>query len=111
MKYYKDKELNSMILFLRINKLAEIQYIDIDGQDKFYDYIRQSSLTRKEVIEYALDNDWKLLQVEKIKIKEILGLSRYNDWLTIEQGSIYSTNYEDMEKKAKELIKQWRKNE
>lgn len=59
MKDYEDKDINSMILFLRINKLAEIQYIDADGQNKFYDYIRQSYLTRKEIIKYALKNDWK----------------------------------------------------
>ena len=59
MKDYEDKDINSMILFLRINKLAEIQYIDADRQNKFYDYIRQSYLTRKEVINYALENDWK----------------------------------------------------
>jgi hypothetical protein len=58
MKKYEDKDINSMILFLRINNLAEIQYTDIDGQDKFYDYISKFSWTRKEVVEYALENDW-----------------------------------------------------
>ena len=57
---YEDKELNSMILFLRLNRLAEIQYIDVEGQNKFYDYIKKLSWTREEVIICALDNDWKL---------------------------------------------------
>ena len=59
MKDYEDKDINSMILFLRINKLAEIQYTDSYKQNKFFDYIQQSYLTRKEVINYALENDWK----------------------------------------------------
>ena len=60
MKDYEDKDINSMILFLRINKLAEIQYTDMKSQDKFYDYISKSSWTRKEVVKYALNNDWHI---------------------------------------------------
>ena len=39
MKEYTDKEINNMILFLRVNRFAEFQYIDSDSDLKFYDYM------------------------------------------------------------------------
>tara|TARA_R100001082_G_scaffold108414_1_gene83616 strand:- start:4704 stop:4922 length:219 start_codon:yes stop_codon:yes gene_type:complete len=56
-KEYSDKEVNSMILYLRINRVAEMQYID-DSSDKFHDFISHKKLTREEVIDLALDYKW-----------------------------------------------------
>tara|TARA_R100000808_G_C2155533_1_gene168448 strand:- start:17822 stop:18019 length:198 start_codon:yes stop_codon:yes gene_type:complete len=58
-KEYKDKDINSMILFLRINKHAEIQYIDNDNNKTFYDYMSRSTLTRNQLVSAALDKNWK----------------------------------------------------
>jgi len=70
MKEYTDKQINSMILYLRINKVAEIQYIDrqaIDSNGKqidsgdltFYDYMSASHLTKEQLISAAIDSGWK----------------------------------------------------
>tara|TARA_R100000353_G_scaffold88133_2_gene65424 strand:+ start:90 stop:353 length:264 start_codon:yes stop_codon:yes gene_type:complete len=80
MKEYSDKQINSMILYLRINRVAEIQYIDrqitteavsnpfMDSaleQDKdsgdltFYDYMSASHLTKDQLISAAIESGWK----------------------------------------------------
>jgi hypothetical protein len=70
MKEYSDKQINSMILYLRINKVAEIQYIDrqivesngkqIDSGDlTFYDYMSASHLTKDQLISAAIESGWK----------------------------------------------------
>ena len=77
---YNDKEINSMILFLRLNRIAEIQYIDrqitreavsnpfMDSpleQDKetgdltFFDYMSGSHITETQLIASALESGWK----------------------------------------------------
>ena len=66
---YNDKEINSMILFLRLNRIAEIQYIDrqideknrhIDSGDlTFYDYMSASHLTKNQLISAAIESGWK----------------------------------------------------
>jgi hypothetical protein len=59
-----------MILYLRINKVAEIQYIDrqivesngkqIDSGDlTFYDYMSASHLTKDQLISAAIESGWK----------------------------------------------------
>ena len=70
MKEYSDKQINSMILYLRINRVAEIQYIDrqiiesngkqIDSGDlTFYDYMSASHLTKDQLISAAIESGWK----------------------------------------------------
>jgi hypothetical protein len=65
-----DKQINSMILYLRINRVAEIQYIDrqvvesngkqIDSADlTFYDYMSASHLTKEQLISAAIESGWK----------------------------------------------------
>ena len=66
---YNDKEINSMILFLRLNRIAEIQYIDrqideknrhIDSGDlTFFDYMSSSHITKTQLIASALESGWK----------------------------------------------------
>ena len=73
---YNDKQINSMILFLRLNRIAEIQYIDrqittgvVDGivyeDDKetgdltFFDYMSGSHITKTQLIASALESGWK----------------------------------------------------
>lgn len=73
---YNDKQINSMILFLRLNRIAEIQYIDrqittgvVDGavyeDDKetgdltFFDYMSGSHITKTQLISSALESGWK----------------------------------------------------
>tara|TARA_B100001250_G_scaffold22653_1_gene19097 strand:- start:13499 stop:13696 length:198 start_codon:yes stop_codon:yes gene_type:complete len=56
---YSDKEINSMILYLRINRVAEMQYIDSDNDLNFYDYMSDKHLTRKELIDLSLKSKWK----------------------------------------------------
>ncbi len=70
-KEYSDRQINSMITFLRVNKIAEVQYIDrqfvdsdvkrgVDSGDfTFYDYISNSHLTIQQVISSAIDSGWK----------------------------------------------------
>ena len=70
MKEYSDKQINSMILYLRINRVAEIQYTDrqiiesngkqIDSGDlTFYDYMSASHLTKDQLISAAIESGWK----------------------------------------------------
>tara|TARA_R100001443_G_scaffold4000_3_gene12073 strand:- start:9439 stop:9663 length:225 start_codon:yes stop_codon:yes gene_type:complete len=67
MKEYTDKDINNMILFLRVNKFAEFQYIDrIDPDDdddggdlRFYDYQTDTYCTREDVVKLAKENKWK----------------------------------------------------
>ena len=69
MNEYTDKQINSMILYLRINRVAEIQYIDrqideknrhIDSGDlTFYDYMSASHLTKNQLISAAIESGWK----------------------------------------------------
>ena len=67
MKEYTDKDINNMILFLRVNKFAEFQYIDkIDPDDdddggdlRFYDYQTDTYCKREDVVKLAEDNKWK----------------------------------------------------
>ena len=59
---YSDKEINSMILYLRINRIAEIQYIDRhEGTPflTFYDYMSASHLTKEQLISAAIESGWK----------------------------------------------------
>ena len=58
---YSDKDINSMILYLRINNLAQIQYIDVDSKDKptFYDYMSNRHFKREQVTETSVANGWK----------------------------------------------------
>ena len=57
---YNDKEINSMILYLRVNRVAEMQYVDSDNDLKFYDYMSDKHLTREEVIDLSLKSKWKI---------------------------------------------------
>ena len=67
MKKYTDKDINNMILFLRVNRFAEFQYIDKvdpdetdDGGDlRFYDYQTDTYCKREDVVKLAEDNKWK----------------------------------------------------
>ena len=56
---YEDKDINSMILFMRVNNIAEFQYIDNDSDLKFYDYQTDKHYTREDIIELATENNWK----------------------------------------------------
>tara|TARA_A100001011_G_C14118487_1_gene760162 strand:- start:492 stop:725 length:234 start_codon:yes stop_codon:yes gene_type:complete len=69
MKDYNDKEVNSMILFLRVNNIAQIQYIDKDAVDRngkshdsgdyiFYDYMSNSTITKIQLIASAVESGW-----------------------------------------------------
>ena len=76
-KKYTDKQINSMILFLRVNEVAEMYYLDKskdygeeyykptrdDSQDMgdltFYDYQSDSHLSLKQVISTAISEGWK----------------------------------------------------
>ena len=55
---YEDRHINNMILFLRIKRLAEMQYID-NEKNKFFDYQSNKWFTRQEVITLALENKWE----------------------------------------------------
>ena len=55
---YEDRHINNMILFLRINRLAEMQYID-NEKNKFFDYQSNKWFTSQEVITLALENKWE----------------------------------------------------
>ena len=57
---YEDKDINNMILYLRINKRAEMQYIDNDNDLNFYDYMSGKHINRKALIRLALNEGWKL---------------------------------------------------
>tara|TARA_R100000655_G_scaffold43575_2_gene79968 strand:- start:1837 stop:2079 length:243 start_codon:yes stop_codon:yes gene_type:complete len=72
-KKYSDRQINSMITYLRVYKIAEVQYIDrqfvdskkemqrsVDSGDyTLYDYMSNSHLTLSQVISSAIDSGWK----------------------------------------------------
>lgn len=61
MKEYTDKQINSMILHLRLNNVAEMYYLENeDNSDRnFFDYRTQTYLTREQVISLALETKWE----------------------------------------------------
>tara|TARA_R100000734_G_C3258222_1_gene57691 strand:+ start:66 stop:266 length:201 start_codon:yes stop_codon:yes gene_type:complete len=61
MKEYTDKQINSMILHLRVKDIAEMYYLDNeqDPDRKFYDYKTDSWITREMVISSAIETGWK----------------------------------------------------
>ena len=66
MKEYTDKQINSMLLHLRLNDIAEIYYLEqkdpytLRKLDKgFYDYKTDSWLSRKMLISSAIKTGWK----------------------------------------------------
>ena len=63
---YTDKQINSMILHLRLKDVAEIYYLDIKDQETrtthdrgFYDYKTNSWISREMVISSAIETGWK----------------------------------------------------
>tara|TARA_R100000231_G_C5329677_1_gene165933 strand:- start:2160 stop:2534 length:375 start_codon:yes stop_codon:yes gene_type:complete len=61
MKKVNHKELNNMILFLRVHRIAEFYYIGLHNSNtrkRFYDYISGKMFTRQQIIDLALDNHW-----------------------------------------------------
>lgn len=58
---YTDKNVNSMILYLRVNNLAQIQYIDVESNNKptFYDYMSDKHFERNKVTQHAINSGWK----------------------------------------------------
>ena len=60
-KEYTDKQINSMILHLRLNNIAEMYYIENkdDSSRDFFDYRTQNYLTREQVISLALETKWE----------------------------------------------------
>ena len=56
-KKYTDKQINSMILHLRLNDIAEMYYLENeDNSDRnFFDYRTQTYITREQVISLALE--------------------------------------------------------
>jgi len=75
-KEYTDKQINSMILFLRVNRVAEMYYLDKskdygefyqptrdDSQDMgdytFFDYKSDSHLSLQQVISTSISEGWK----------------------------------------------------
>tara|TARA_R110000796_G_scaffold244289_1_gene367280 strand:- start:611 stop:805 length:195 start_codon:yes stop_codon:yes gene_type:complete len=60
-KEYTDKQINSMILHLRLNNVAEMYYLDNqdDSERNFFDYRTQTYLTREQVISLALETKWE----------------------------------------------------
>ena len=66
MKEYTDKQINSMILHLRLNDIAEIYYLEqkdpfsYSKLDKgFYDYKTDSWISREMLISSAIETGWK----------------------------------------------------
>mgnify|MGYP003111610545 FL=1 len=61
MKEYTDKQINSMILHLRLNNVAEMYYIENqdDSQRNFFDYRTQSYLEKSQVISLAIETGWE----------------------------------------------------
>ena len=62
MKKVNHKELNNMILFLRVHRIAEFYYIGLHNSNtrkRFYDYISGKMFTRQQIIQLALDNNWE----------------------------------------------------
>lgn len=58
MNKHEDKTINNMILFLRINNIAEFQYIESTSDYKFFDYQTRKKHTREEIIQLAKENQW-----------------------------------------------------
>jgi len=60
-KKYTDKQINSMILHLRLNDIAEMYYLENeDNSDRnFFDYRTQTYITREQVISLALETKWE----------------------------------------------------
>lgn len=60
-KEYTDKQINSMILHLRLNNVAEMYYLENeDGSDRnFFDYRSQSYLEKSQVTALAIETGWK----------------------------------------------------
>ena len=60
-KEYTDKQINSMILHLRLNNVAEMYYLENeDNSDRnFFDYRSQSYLEKSQVTALAIDTGWK----------------------------------------------------
>tara|TARA_R100001463_G_scaffold6674_1_gene21639 strand:- start:195 stop:401 length:207 start_codon:yes stop_codon:yes gene_type:complete len=61
MKEYTDKQINSMILHLRLNNVAEMYYIENqdDSDRNFFCYRSQSYLKKSQVIALAIETGWK----------------------------------------------------
>ncbi len=59
MKKYSMKKINSMILYLRLNNLAQFQSIENEGQIEIYDYISDKKFSLKEISDLAIKNGWK----------------------------------------------------
>ena len=65
MKEYTDKKINSMILHLRINDIAEIYYLEEKDPTSspnfrgFYDYKTNSWISREMLISSAIETGWK----------------------------------------------------
>ena len=60
-KEYTDKQINSMILFLRVNDIAEMYYLDKSNSHMcpFFDYKSGSYLSKSMVISTAISEGWK----------------------------------------------------
>ena len=60
-KKYTDKQINSMILHLRLNDIAEMYYLENeDNSDRnFFDYRSQTYLTKSQVISLAIETKWE----------------------------------------------------
>ena len=52
-----NRTLNNMILYLRINRVAEFQYVD-NSSARLFDFISKKKYTREEVITLALKHKW-----------------------------------------------------
>ena len=66
MKEYTDKQINSMILHLRLKDIAEIYYLEekdprtLQANNRgFYDYKTNSWISRKELIASAIETGWE----------------------------------------------------
>ena len=66
MKEYTDKQINSMILHLRLKDIAEIYYLEKEEPytyaklDKgFYDYKTDSWISREMLISSAIETGWR----------------------------------------------------
>lgn len=64
-KEYADKQINSMILHLRLNNVAEMYYLEKEHENRddsdrnFFDYRTQSYLSKSQLIALAIDTGWK----------------------------------------------------
>lgn len=57
-KSVDNRTLNSMILYLRINRVAEFQNVDHGQTARFYDYISAKKYTRDDIITLAYKHKW-----------------------------------------------------